>query len=107
MSRNLSDGDLRAIAAKDGVIGIWPNLRRRDTLETLFKDIDYVKNLVGVDHVGIGTDLFGLDDHTSVPTHKEFALIPAGLLKRGYLAADLEKIVGGNFMRVFGAVSSS
>jgi len=107
MSRNLSDGDLRAIAAKGGVIGIWPNLRRRDTLETLFKDIDYVKNLVGADHVGIGTDLFGLDDHTSVPTHKEFALIPAGLLKRGYLEGDVEKIVGGNFMRVFGVTSSS
>jgi hypothetical protein len=52
-------------------------------------------------HVGIGTDLFGLRDRTAVPTHTEFALIPAGLLNRGYDPTDIAKIVGGNFMRIF------
>lgn len=60
------------------------SLRRRDTFDNFLKDIDYVQKLIGADHVGIATDLFGLDDHTAIPTHKEFALIPAALLKRGY-----------------------
>ena len=107
LSRHLQDKELRAIAAKGGVIGVWPNLRRRDTFENVLKDIDYVRKLVSDDHVGIATDLFGLDDHTAIPTHKEFALIPAALLKRGYLDGAVAKIVGGNFMRLFRDVTST
>jgi membrane dipeptidase len=55
--------------------------------------------------VGIGTDLFGIASQTAIPTHKEFALIPAALLSRGYRESDVEKIVGGNFMRVFREVA--
>jgi len=106
-SRHLQDKELRAIAAKGGIIGIWPNLRRRDTFENMLKDIDYARKLVGDDHVGIGTDLFGLDNHTAIPTHKEFALIPAALLKRGYNDGVVEKIIGGNFMRLFREVAGS
>ena len=107
LGRHLQDRELRAIAAKDGIIGIWPNLRRRDTFESFLEDLDYVQELAGDGRVGIATDLFGLDTHTAVPTHKEFALIPAALLKRGYAAAAVEKIVGGNFMRLFREVSAS
>jgi len=106
-SRHLQDKELRAIAAKGGIIGIWPNLRRRDTFESMINDIDYARKLVGADHVGIGTDLFGLDNHTAIPTHKEFALIPAALLKRGYNDGVVEKIIGGNFMRLFREVAGS
>ncbi len=107
MSRHLEDKDLQAIATKGGVIGIWPTLQRRDTFETFLTDVEYVKNLIGIDHVGVGTDLFGLDEHTSIPTHKEFALVPAGLLKRGYSENDVAKIVGGNFMRIFREITDN
>jgi membrane dipeptidase len=107
LSRHLPDKELRAIAAKNGVIGIWPHLRRRDTFDNFLKDIDYVHKLIGADHVGIATDLFGLDAHTAVPTHKEFSLIPAALLKRGYTDGVVEKILGGNFMRLFREVVAS
>jgi len=106
-SRHLENKDLRAIAKRDGVIGIWPTLRRHDTFETFLKDMDYVKDLIGIDHVGVATDLFGLDGHTSIPTHKEFALIPAGLLSRGYTPNDVAKIIGGNFMRTFREVTAN
>ena len=106
IARHLEDKDMLAIAKKGGVIGIWPWLRRRDTFETFLREVDYVKARVGVDHVGVGTDLFGLRDSTSIPTHKEFALVPAGLLGRGYPANDVEKIVGGNFMRIFKEISA-
>jgi membrane dipeptidase len=97
---------MTAIAKKGGVIGVWPLLRRRD-FQTYLRELDYVKNLVGADHVGIGIDLFGIASETAIPTHKEFALIPAGLLSRGYPEADVVKIVGGNFMRVFREVVAS
>ncbi len=100
-SRHLEDKDMTAISKKNGVIGVWPLLRRRDNFQTYIRELDYVKNLVGADHVGIGTDLFGIASETAIPTHKEFALIPAALLSRGYREGDVEKIVGGNFMRVF------
>jgi membrane dipeptidase len=106
IARHLADKELRAIAAKGGVIGIWPYLRRRDTFESFLKDVDYVQKLVGADHIGIATDLFGLDTHTAVPTHREFALIPAALLKRGYAESAVEKIIGANFMRLFRGVAA-
>jgi membrane dipeptidase len=106
LTRHLHDKELRAIAAKGGIIGIWPHLRRRDTFENMLKEIDYVRKLVGDDHVGIATDLFGLR-RTAIPTHMEFALVPAALLKRGYPDGAVAKIVGGNFVRLFRAVSSS
>ena len=68
-------------------------------------DIDYAQKLVGAEHIGIGTDLYGLD-HTAIPTHKEFALIPAALLKRGYRDSVVGKIVGENFMRLFRDVAN-
>jgi membrane dipeptidase len=100
-ARHLENKDMTAIARKGGIIGIWPLLRRRDNFQIYIRELDYVKNLVGTDHVGIGTDLFGIASETAIPTHKEFALIPAALLDRGYPESDVEKIVGGNFMRIF------
>jgi len=106
-ARHLENKDMTAIARKGGVIGVWPLLRRRDNFQTYLRELDYVKNLVGADHVGIGTDLLGIGSETAIPTHKEFAFIPAGLLSRGYSETDVVKIVGGNFMRIFREVAQS
>jgi len=68
--------------------------------------IDYIVRLIGTDHVGLGSDFDGiesppqqLDDVTTYP------LITRELEKRGYKAADIKKILGGNFIRVFKANS--
>jgi len=102
-SRARSDGELQAIAQKGGVIGMWPLTRedRGQTFDDFQRDIDYVKALVGIEHIGIGTDLNGMRTWTKIRTHKEFALIPAGMLARGYKEAEVDKVIGGNFMRVF------
>ena len=42
---------------------------------------------------------------TAIPTHKEFAFLPAALLKLGYSESDPAKIIGGNFMRLFREVA--
>lgn len=106
LARHLDDATIQIIAKKDGIVGVWPLRRRADTFETFLRDIDYIKKVAGADHVGIGTDLYGLRGDTFIPTHKEFALIPAALLKRGYSEVDVEKIIGANFMRLFREIAS-
>ena len=76
----------------------------RAPLSMLFDHIDYIVRLVGVDPVGLGSDFDGiesspreLDDVTTYP------IITRELLKRGYKPADVEKILGGNFIRVLKA----
>jgi membrane dipeptidase len=74
----------------------------RPPLEVLIDHIDYIAKLVGVDHVGIGSDFDGIsitplemDDVSFLPN------ITRELLKRGYSIDDVKKILGGNFVRVF------
>ncbi|HLI92763.1 MAG TPA: dipeptidase [Puia sp.] len=76
----------------------------RAPLSLLMDHIDYIVRLIGVDHVGLGSDFDGiesppqqLNDVTCYP------LITRELLKRGYKPSDVEKILGGNFIRVFKA----
>lgn len=76
----------------------------RPTIQQLVDHIDYVVKLIGVNHVGIGSDFDGiesapreLDDVTGYP------LVTKELLRRGYSKRDIKKILGGNFMRVFKA----
>ena len=79
----------------------------RPTLSTLIDHFDYVAKLIGVDHVGIGSDFNGItvapkemDDVTFLPN------ITRELLKRGYSESDVRKILGENFLRVLRAVEA-
>lgn len=83
--------------------GVWPIVPRsgRGTFDDFLNDIEYVKTLVGVDHVGIGTDVNGLGQDTVVPTHEEFWLIPVGIPARGFSEPEISEIIGENFMPVF------
>jgi len=76
----------------------------RPPLSDLIKHIDYIVKLIGVDHVGIGSDFdgaesypLGMDDVTDYPK------ITDELLKIGYSKKDIYKILGGNFIRVLKA----
>ena len=100
-SRHLDDDTLRAVAKRNGVVGIWPAIPRGGHLESFLDAIDHVRARIGADHVAIGTDAYGLRGATAIPNHKSFPLIAAGLLRRGCPEADVAKIVGGNCMRLF------
>ncbi len=73
------------------------------SLDMVLDHIDHVKSLVGVDHVGIGSDFDGVGD--SLPRDlKDVSYFPhlvQGLLNRGYSDAEIQKILSGNFMRVW------
>jgi membrane dipeptidase len=74
----------------------------RPPLSMLLDHLDYIVRMIGVDHVGLGSDFDGinsapqqLDDVTNMP------LITKALLERGYRKKDIRKILGENFLRVF------
>src|SRR6266542_1672282 len=102
--RHLSDDLLQAVASRGGLIGIWPLARTPAGVEQLIAEVDYVRRLVGVEHVGIGTDMAGLAS-SSIPTYREFAPLPAALLARGFSGADTRRVLGGNFLRLFETVT--
>ena len=71
------------------------------TLETLANHIDYIKNRIGIDHIGIGGDYDGIsllpEGLTDVSTYPDLF---AELLYRGYTENQLKKIAGLNILRV-------
>lgn len=75
------------------------------SLDDVLDHFDHVVNLVGVDHVGIGSDYDGVGDSLPIGL-KDVSSYPNlihGLLERGYSAADVQKILGENLMRVWQA----
>src|ERR1700743_3149800 len=76
----------------------------RAPLSLLMNHIDYLVRLAGVDHVGLGSDFDGIESPPQqLDDVKNYPLIHRELLKRGYKPADVEKILGGNFIRVLKA----
>ncbi len=76
------------------------------TLSDVADHFDHVVQLVGVDHVGIGSDYDGVGD--SLPTGLEdvskYPNLIAALLRRGYTDQDIEKLAGANLLRVWSEV---
>jgi membrane dipeptidase len=104
--RYLGNEEIRAIAQKGGVIGIWPNGEGLPSLRDMVAHIDHVKKLVGVDHVGIGSDLRGMGSY-SVEFGEEahFEAIEEALREAGYSPDEIARIMGGNFVRVWKEVT--
>jgi membrane dipeptidase len=106
--RYLTDDEIVAIASKGGVIGIWPNGDSNPTMDDLVRNIDYVKKFVGIDHVGIGSDLRGMASYTSgFGEDANFQAIAEALLAHGFSDGETGKVMGGNFFRVWQQVSAA
>jgi microsomal dipeptidase-like Zn-dependent dipeptidase/gamma-glutamyl-gamma-aminobutyrate hydrolase PuuD len=110
--RNLSDKLIKAIAKKGGVIQVcfYPGFIKKGGKAT-FKDavnhIDYIVKLVGIDHVGIGSDFDGGESLSNLKAANEMPKITIELLRRGYSEEDIAKIWGGNLLRVMRVVAGS
>ena len=75
------------------------------SMDDVLNHIDYVAQRIGVDHVGIGTDFNHGSGITGFDDASEALIVTKGLLARGYSQQDIEKIWGGNFLRVFAAAA--
>ena len=132
--RNIRDDQIKAVAAHRGLVGIngFPPFVKRGGQPSIaeFADhIDYVAQLVGIDHVGLALDYYlemSLGEYESAimsgrwradeyppPPHtypkgiedaSGFPNITRELVRRGYKDDDVLKVLGGNWVRVFGEV---
>lgn len=130
--RNKTDEEMKAMAEKGGVIGItaysgfyMPQTKKQPEFNTFMEHLEYAIDLIGIDHVGIGTDYMecywnaeefdrnalgakavnpinfdekyvkGLEDYECFPR------IVEELLNRGYTKNQIEKVMGENYLRVY------
>lgn len=97
------DGDDEDQDHLNQALSQWLGSQRppRATLQDVADHVDHIKNVAGIDHLGIGSDFDGI---TSVPVGLEdVSRMPdllVELLRRGYTQEELEKIVGANLLRV-------
>lgn len=128
--RNLTDDQLRAVAATGGVVGVnflaafLTEDARSATIDHLMDHIEHVAGVAGIDHVGLGPDFIrevnedltlpccegfsysGIDANAAIPGldgPRGLPLVTEGLLKRGFAEEETIKILGGNVMRLFRA----
>jgi membrane dipeptidase len=102
-SRQISADHARLVAQTGGVIGIWPPGSIFPTLDYMANGFARMAEVVGVDHVGLGSDTRGLTGPSVLDNYRDLPLLAEKLLARGFTAADLGKILGGNYARVFAA----
>jgi membrane dipeptidase len=76
----------------------------RPHLSVLMDHLDYIVKLIGVDHVGLGSDFDGIEaPPLELDGVENYPLVTKALVERGYSERDIRKILGGNFIRVFKA----
>jgi microsomal dipeptidase-like Zn-dependent dipeptidase len=103
--RNLTDDQMRVLAQKDGVcqITLYPGFLRtagEATILDAMQHLDHAISVMGIDHVGLGTDFDGDGGVRGLADASELTLFTRQLLARRYSEADIQKIWGGNFLRV-------
>ena len=81
---------------------------RASTLAQVLDQIDYGVKLVGIDHIGIGSDFDGVDGELAegLTSAADYPNLVAGLQARGYADADIRKILGGNLLRTWAAIEA-
>ena len=108
--RNLTDDQLKALADHNGVaqICLYKGFINKDaekaSLSDAIRHINHIVDLVGVDHVGIGSDFDGDGELIGCSATNELINITVRLLEEGYSEEDIRKIWGGNLLRVMTAV---
>ena len=96
--RQITPDHARAIAETGGAIGIWHFF---PTLEGYVDGLKEMVDVVGVDHVSIGTDAAA--GRGLFATYDRFTHLVDAMLRGGFTAPDTARIVGGNYLRIFAA----
>jgi membrane dipeptidase len=111
---DLDDETIRAIARNQGVICVHayegyirPKHGPHATTEDFVDHIDYIKRLVGIDHVALGLDYFPEKGWRWVEGAEHLELLPnvvREMVRRGFSDEEIQKVLGGNLIRIYKAV---
>ena len=103
VNRNLTDEEIRGVAKTGGVIGIgyWDAAICSTAPAAIANAIAHVRDLVGIDHVGLGSDFDGAVT-TGFDT-SQLAAVTQALVDRGFAPDEIRKVMGGNVLRVIRA----
>jgi membrane dipeptidase len=122
-ARNLTDEQIKALSEKDGVIGLNMNFAspKEPSMELLLDQLEYLIEVGGVDHIGLGLDLnstpwpieayreiwrgttfmFPFSYPKELDTPAKLPNITRELVARGYSDSEIEKVLGTNMLRLF------
>ena len=110
--RDLTDDQMRALAKKGGVmqVTLYHGFLVKEgeaTVQDALRHLEHAIQVMGIDHVGIGTDFDGDGGVRGFADASEVLTFTRHLLARRYAEADIEKIWGGNFLRLMTLVQQS
>ena len=112
--RNLTDPEMLKIAAKGGYIGLPAGRyflshkpKKELSVANIIDHVDYVKNLIGKEYIGIGTDFDGGAGLPGFENMSKMKELTKEMLRRGYTDDEIEHFWGKNFIRVFKAVEEA
>lgn len=103
--RNLTDDQMRQLAQKGGVMQVtayhgFLSLNNDASIATFMQHLNHAVEVMGIDHVGIGTDFDGDGGVPGLADSSDLMNLTRHLLMQGYTTPDIEKLWGGNWLRV-------
>lgn len=109
--RNLTDDQMRRLAEKGGVAQttLYSGFLRKDgeaTIQDALAHLEHAIKIMGIDHVGLGTDFDGDGGIRGLADSSELINFTRMLLAHRYSEGDIQKIWGGNFLRVMSQVQN-
>jgi membrane dipeptidase len=102
-SRLISPDHARLVAQTGGVVGVWPPQSIFPDLTAMAHGMARMVDVVGVDHVGLGSDMLGLVGGGVFNNYRQLPDLAEAMLTVGFSAGDVGKVLGGNYARVFAA----
>ena len=103
-SRLISAEHARVVAQTGGVVGVWPVCGGTPAPGVYARNIAYMVDAVGIDHVGIGSDMAGLGSQPNpFERYTDMPALLQALLELGFSTEEVRKLSGGNYARVLAA----
>jgi membrane dipeptidase len=102
-SRLITADHARAVADTGGVVGVWPSSGTFHDLQGMAHGFRRMAEVVGVDHVGLGSDMLGFISPPVFRSYEQLPSLGSALLAAGFSQSETEQVLGGNYRRVFEA----